>query len=236
VIHSRLILTFLLSITAAALVSLTAGIDPRPETSSPHAYLEARATHIDDDDDDEHPSCAPVFDFETGADGSQLHAGDLVNEQWDMIGIHVTTHDPRNHPSMIFDSGDPTGGDWDLGTPNETFGGPGLGDGGRQGMAGQNKFPLGNVLIISEDGSQDNPDDNANGGVVIFTFDSPVTIQAVGLLDVDLGENHGMVTTFDAVSGGTILSRDRMQNLGSNGVQCLKLNVGDGVSEVLRLK
>ena len=32
-------------------------------------------------------------------------------------------------PAMIFDSSNPTGDDDDLGTPNEDFGGPGVGKG-----------------------------------------------------------------------------------------------------------
>jgi hypothetical protein len=33
---------------------------------------------------------------------------------------------PGQNAAMIFDSSNPTGGDWDLGTPNEMFGGPAL--------------------------------------------------------------------------------------------------------------
>ena len=65
-----------------------------------------------------------------------------------LIGaVHITTHDPANHPAMIFDSADPTGGDNDLATVDQQ-----------------------NILIISEDADSTDPDDNAAGGTLIFHF------------------------------------------------------------------
>ena len=65
-----------------------------------------------------------------------------------------------NHPNVCisFDSGNPTGGDRDLGTPNQAFGGPGVGSGGEPGMPGENNTALHNVLIIAEDVGDANQD------------------------------------------------------------------------------
>jgi len=57
---------------------------------------------------------------------------------------------------MIFDSSHPSGGDFDLGTPNEYYGGPGKGVAGGPGPT-QNDKALGNVVIVSEDGDSTDP-------------------------------------------------------------------------------
>ena len=56
---------------------------------------------------------------------TQVETMMAVDNEFAALGISVTTNDPINHPAMIFDSSNPTGGDWDLGTPNQAFGGPG---------------------------------------------------------------------------------------------------------------
>ncbi len=155
--------------------------------------------------------CPPKLNFE------ELSAGDIVTEQYAGLGIHVTTDDPVNHPAMIFDSSNPTGEDPDLGTPNVDFGGPGVGVGGGFGQAGQNSVPLGKVLIISEDADSSDPDDNAGGGTIIFTFDEAVELHSVGILDIDGTESMGTVTAFDG--GGGVLASADMQPLGDNSYQ-----------------
>ena len=66
--------------------------------------------------------------------------------------------------AMIFDTSNPTGGDHDLETSN-----------------------LGNVLIISEDGDSSDPDDNASGGTLSFTFDDETTVESLTFLDNEEG-------------------------------------------------
>lgn len=140
------------------------------------------------------------------------------------LGIHVTTNDPANHPAMIFDSSNPTGGDNDLGTLNQDFGGSGVGSRGATGTAGENAVPLGKVLIISESGDQSDPDDNAGGGEIIFAFDSPVFIGTANILDIDEGWG-GSLKAFDA--SNTPLVEVAMQDLGNNSVQTVVLNVAN---------
>ena len=79
----------------------------------------------------------PTLDFEAASDGRPLQTGEIIAEQWASLGVHVTTHDPTNHPAMIFDSANPTGDDDDLGSTNEDFGGPGWGSGGGAGATGE---------------------------------------------------------------------------------------------------
>ena len=174
--------------------------------------------------------CLDEIDFETDGEGGNLVAGQIIDDEWASLGVQVTTNNPSDHPAMIFDSSNPTGGDRDLGTPNEGFGGPGVGTGGGPGQPGANAVPLGNVLILSEDGDSGDPDDNASGGTLIFTFDVDVRVDAVQILDIDEGM-AGSVTAFDE-DGMTVGSAGMANNLGNNSVQKVAL----GATGVRRLE
>lgn len=89
------------------------------------------------------------------------------------------------HTAMIFDSSNPTGGDYDLGTPNTNFDGPGVGRGGKMTGKGPNFRNEGNLLILSEDGSTSDPDDCANGGSLEISLTTPEKIANIILIDVD---------------------------------------------------
>ncbi|RMD76401.1 MAG: hypothetical protein D6818_00295, partial [Bacteroidetes bacterium] len=161
--------------------------------------------------------CLPNIDFETDAAGNPLPAGDTVFYDFAAWGIQVTSSDPGQHPPMIFDASNPTGGDLDLGAPNEDFGGPGKGDGGRAGRIGQNDQTLGNILIISEDYDQNDPDDNAGGGALVFTFAQPTDLAYIQLLDVDYGETEGRVRAYDC--SDNMLVEKRIMAYGDNSFQ-----------------
>jgi uncharacterized repeat protein (TIGR01451 family) len=178
----------------------------------------------DDDDDHSEPIpeptgsvCLPYISFDTNGGGANLPAGTIVDNEYVALGMHVTTNDPANHPAMIFDTANPTGGDTDLGTPNQDFGGPGVGPGGEMGEPGANSVALGKVLIVSQDGNSSNPNDNAGGGTIIFQFDFPVFVDAVAILDVDYGETGGSVKAFDA--GGGLIASAPIADLGDNSSQ-----------------
>ena len=120
------------------------------------------------------------FDYQPGPDpDSDMVAGLTIDNQWDEIGITISAvNSAPGHPdrSILFDTGNPTGGDTDLATPN-------LGAFG-------NDTALGNALIIAENeigapGLVTNPDDEAAGGSLIFDFKEPATICSVTLLDID---------------------------------------------------
>lgn len=92
------------------------------------------------------------LDFEGLPDGTvvvELSAGAGMSAGFPGI-VKVTGYSaqfgPGVNPVLIFDSSDPTGGDTDLGTPNQAYGGPGVGNGGAS-----NDSPMGNVAIIAED-------------------------------------------------------------------------------------
>jgi hypothetical protein len=163
------------------------------------------------------------LDFELDASGSKTTKGQVIDEEWASFGIHITTDDPANHPAMIFDSAQPTGYDWDLGSPNEDFGGPGRGTGGEEGQPGENRWPLGKVLIISEDGDQEDPDDHYAGGTFIFTFEKPSMIHEIQLLDIDTNETEGKIIAYD--SRGNNLGTFRMQQFGNNSVQIVPIDL-----------
>ncbi len=170
-----------------------------------------------------------TIDFETDAGGSPLTAGQIIDDEFLGAGITVSSHNQTKHPAMIFDSANPTGGDTDLGTPNIDFGGPGIGSGGSSGAPGENSQSLGNILIISEDGDSSDPDDNARGGKLIFTFDTPRTVESVAVIDVDHNEPGGTIKTYDA--SGTLLSVNPLLNLSNNSYQRVMINT-DNVSRM----
>ena len=122
----------------------------------------------------------PTIDFSVDAAGRPMPRGTIVADQFGTLGMTVTSRSPH-HPPMLFDSNAPTGGDDDLASPALTD-------------------PLapdtGMVLILSEDGDAADPDDNAGGGTLVFTFDDPVRIDEIGVLDIEGAGN--VVTLFDA--------------------------------------
>ncbi len=182
--------------------------------------------------------CLPSIDFDTDEMGSSLGEGTIVAEQWAARGVHITTSNPTNHPAMIFDSSDPTGGDSDLGTPNEDFcadgsglydpstctagRGPGIGNGGEAGTSGENSLALGKILIISEDNNPSDPDDNWRGGTITFTLDEPTRVEEVHILDIE--ESGGKVRAWNAETGGTLLREVNMQAYGNNSFQIVTVN------------
>lgn len=173
---------------------------------------------------------AVILDWDTDGMGNALPAGTPITNQYANWGINISA-DNNNGPdhAVIFDSSNPTGGDTDLGTPNQAFGGPGIGSGGASG-AGANMTALGNILIIQERSQMCGPvfctpDDDADGGVVTFTFDDPMTVETIVIVDADDGNPSGAVVTIDANTGSYTLN---FPSLGNNSVITLPI-FEDGV-------
>ena len=169
------------------------------------------------------------LDFDQDQDLNALANGTPIFNQWSAYGICISADNEGDGPdiAMIIDSEDEAkltaANDRDLGTPNFAFGGPGVGDGGDgTPSAGTNDTGLGNLLIISEDGSSTTPDDEAGGGDLIFTFSTPVDIQSVQLVDIDTNEMSGIVCTTPAG-----LSPFAMLALGNNSVQIVDIDTND---------
>ncbi len=152
-----------------------------------------------------------------------------------------------NNAAVVFDSSNPPGIDFDLGTPNENFGGPGTGSGGESGSY-QNTEALGNILIINEadkfvdrisDGVIDNSDspveltddaDNLNSPITFdFSVIGPVTVKSIDIIDVEAEEPEATVEFFDNVIS-PIGSPIVLPKTGDNGVATVNLGPTGGVT------
>ena len=159
----------------------------------------------------------------TVAAGEEPGGGSAPGTLWPGFVLSVTNNGGGPNSLLVFDSTCPTGGDDDLGTPNEAFGGKGIGAGGGPGP-GQNSQDLGNLLIVAEDiidgepdGLVDEPDDEAGGGVITFMFDEKINLERVVLVDIDLDESARLTLYNGAVLLGTVNATP----LGNNSVQTL---------------
>ncbi|MCO6459234.1 MAG: hypothetical protein J5I93_28325 [Pirellulaceae bacterium] len=159
--------------------------------------------------------------FDADSAGTPLPRGTTINDQYAAWGLHVSSN--VRFGAMIFDSSRPTGGDPDLGTPNQSFGGPGVGTGGQRGATGENALPLGNILIVSEDGDASDPDDNYGPGALIFRWDQPVRVDSIQILDVDYSSTQNRIEALDAA--GQSLGTFPIANAGNNGLQRITLNL-----------
>ena len=105
-------------------------------------------------------------DGTTTSGGGDLHAGDVITTQIEgmTISVQANAKGGKYDEAMIFDSNNPTGGDYDLATNTQN-----------------------NVLIISEDGDSCDPDDNAKGGEIRFSFDEPEDVKSLTVIDNEEG-------------------------------------------------
>ena len=101
-------------------------------------------------------------------DEHNLAAGTIVTDQF--YGVEFSSS--SEFGLMLFDTNNITGEDFDLETTN-----------------------LGNVLIISEDGDSADPDDNATGGTINVEFEDLVSVNSIGLLDID--QPGSSITLYD---------------------------------------
>ncbi len=105
---------------------------------------------------------------------------------------------------------------FDMGTPNEDFGGPGVGAGGAMGALGENRDPQDNVLFLDP------------SGTITFDFATPSRVNNIGLLDID--SPGSTIELYD--SGATLIGAPiPIPALGENSFQILVLNTA-GVSQM----
>jgi hypothetical protein len=177
------------------------------------------------------PAAAVVETFEgppagTVIAGDRPGGGEAAGDFFPDFTVRVENEGGGPSSAIIFDSSDPSGGDFDLGTPNETCGGPGRGSGGEAGEPGENCTPYGNLLIIADDivdvvrpfGVVDDPDDEEEGGRLVLTFHEEVLPIRVVLIDVD---EEGADVRVDA---DTLRVRVEASELGNNSVQQVDLS------------
>ncbi|MEM9218707.1 MAG: PPC domain-containing protein [Cyanobacteria bacterium P01_F01_bin.150] len=136
------------------------------------------------------------INFESGS-GEILKAGDVITDQ--IEGLTVEVEDALD--AMIFDTASWSGGDYDLRSDT-----------------------LGNVLIISEDGDSADPDDNIDGGTLMFDWDGTVNIASLGLLDIE--ESGGTITLYGA-DDTTVLSTIEIPALGDSSLQSIDIGTAD---------
>ena len=135
------------------------------------------------------PAGATYIDFSQDQNGVALAAGTTITSQYDDWFTLTVDSNGGYDTGMIFDSAHPTGEDPDLETPSWA----------NKGNA-QNES-LGNVLIISEDGNSNDPDDEARGGSILFDFSSSYGIDSFGFHVVDIDDSSAY--TVDLYDGST---------------------------------
>ena len=177
-----------------------------------------------------------VLTFDQDPNGNPIPAGTVVGNQWASMGVTFSfiNNNPNTPPAgVIFDSSNPTGGDFDLGTPHADFGGPGIGTGGAQGAPGQNDTPLGNLLVLAEnvtdannDGLIDDPDDEGAGGELQMNFAYPYFLESMSIVDLDNG--NGFIRVEQT---GNRITDFNIPGLGDNAVTTVAINL-DSVVQV----
>ena len=178
-----------------------------------------------------------VIDFEGLEPGSHLQtvAG---TSGYSGISVHGSNPAcPALNAAIIFDSTCPggcSGDDDDLGTPNQSFGGPGIGVGGESGSAYENSVGLGNMLIVHQVCSEltqnpvSNPRDHGGTSTIRFTFPTTVVIENFTVVDVEA--NESLVVDYYDRQGG-LLGSQSVSATGNNGVAVIEASV-DGTAGV----
>lgn len=146
-------------------------------------------------------------------DFESLAAGTFVTNQ--IPGMTISA-DNNNGPdtAMIFDSSNWTGGDNDLQTP---------------GYHPTNTQSLGNILIISEDNDSNDPDDEADGGKLIFNLDFIATELSGIIVDIESSETY-RVRLY--LNGSMVASTGSTNGLGDNSLNPFQLMASGGFDKV----
>jgi len=187
----------------------------------------------------------------TGAIVSQVYANGGALGLVGPIEVHGTfPANPTANSAVIFDSAMRTGGDSDLGTPNEDFGGPGVGSAGGAGEPYQNDRSQERILIVAEnlvdangDGLVDDPDDGTLPGMLLVldfsTIVQPlapsgVTVHRITHIDMEAAL-PGEIRLYDA--SNLLISTTPIQQTGSNGLLTQEIGApGAGVAGVMRME
>lgn len=155
-------------------------------------------------------------------------------ESW---GVIISSNFSNLTP-VLFNSSSPTCGDWDLGSPNEAFGGPGKVTVGNKSPAGNisseyaNDRALGMIIITQESHSRCVPDDNAEGGDILFEFSNTTFVTSVGMLDIEEVRGPSFIQTLD--ENGEILSTTSFVAAGDNTLQTITIQ--DDNVKILRVR
>ncbi len=140
--------------------------------------------------------CIEIIEEEFTFDFEIFDAGDIVS-QYGIAGVYGYRSSFNGNQFMIFDSENPTGGDWDL------------------------EVNQGNIAIISEDNDSSDPDDNGAGGVFTFTFNKDVTFQAIDVIDIE--GQHNKIKFYDA--NDNEITRQNLTISGNQDVATMNFNI-----------
>lgn len=99
--------------------------------------------------------------------------------------------------AWVYNTGNPTSNDPDLGTPNVMYAGHGMSQDDPKGWSPSNNSPLGNVLIVQNPFSVI-PDDFFLSESLGFSFDRPVFLHAIKLLDIEASQAGAHIKCFDS--------------------------------------
>ncbi len=169
-----------------------------------------------------------AFDPGTVVAGETPGGGSVPGTIFPGFRLTVENHGGGPNSLILFGSHAPTGQDVDLGAPNASFGGPGIGAGGAAGQPGENALPLGNLLIIAQDivdfsppdGLVDDPGDEAAGGLIRFDFADPTIVETIHLVDIDEQNRAGITLHL----GDQIIGTTAAEPRGDNSVQSIQLD------------
>lgn len=137
-------------------------------------------------------------------DFNAFSAGTIIDDEYADLGVTVSASGGSGD-AMIFDSANPTGGDNDLASDT-----------------------LEGLLIVSEDGDQSDPDDNAGGGSLFFDFDDMVRMKGVTFKDIEETSGEGTRVIFYD-DNGDVIQNHYVQPTGDGGERFVQFNI-DGVS------
>ncbi len=168
----------------------------------------------------------PCIDFEGINDVSVFtHAGRTITVS---AGSSRGSRTPN-----LFDSSNPTSSDKDLGTPNEDFGGPGIGAEGRDGSLYPNYIPEKNILII-QNPSYNVPNDlNEKGAYLDFDLSAfnGVALKGITIMDVEDNQSRRRIELYGAT--GNLIGTANIPAMGDNGATTIDLS---GFTDVFRMK
>ncbi len=169
------------------------------------------------------PLCVPqgdtyALDFDMDDQGNPISAGTGIGNSGSLVqpyanlfgpgeGINIVSGDEANHPLSTYDSEGSGGKDPDL-ERNGTWATGNL----------TNEI-LGNLLVINETTMVSMPDDNINGGDIIFTSDVPLESFSMDLVDMQNDEidNNDIITfTNTALNLSTIIPMADFEDIMSN--------------------
>ncbi len=145
-------------------------------------------------------------------DFNTLAAGTAVEDQFEGVQIIAQRAEDgglssmSENDAMIFDTANPTGGDSDLFTTSQ-----------------------GSALIVSEDNDSSDPDDEAHGGAIQFTFDDPAYVKDLTIIDADHG---GVIYAYNA--GGEKVAKVHIPTGKDGDVRSFTVDAADVTTLVIK--